>query len=158
MKILGIGNAIVDVICKIDENFIKQNNLTKGTMKLIFDQDEFNKILSGLKIELLATDSDGKEHVLGPELPGLDKINPKEKIRYHYTFLRMFQNPENETFRKSYIESLTNIIDQKNSEIVSFSIRLHQNFINKIQDIQKGSEISKTIIQTFGPYTLYKKL
>jgi len=51
MKILGIGNAIVDVICKIDENFIDQNNLTKGTMKLIFDQDEFNKILSGLKIE-----------------------------------------------------------------------------------------------------------
>ena len=51
MKILGIGNAIVDVICKIDENFINQNNLTKGTMKLIFDQDEFNKILSGLKIE-----------------------------------------------------------------------------------------------------------
>ena len=70
----------------------------------------------------------------------------------------MFQNPKNETFRKSYIESLTNIIDQKNSEIVTFSIRLHQNFINKIQDIQKGSEISKTIIQTFGPYTLYKKL
>ena len=70
----------------------------------------------------------------------------------------MFQNPKNETFRKSYIESLTNIIEQKNSEIVSFSIRLHQNFINKIQDIQKGSEISKTIIQTFGPYTLYKKL
>ena len=51
MKILGIGNAIVDVICKIDENFINQNNLTKGTMKLIFDQVEFNKILSGLKIE-----------------------------------------------------------------------------------------------------------
>jgi len=51
MKILGIGNAIVDVICKIDENFINQNNLTKGTMKLFFDQDEFNKILSGLKIE-----------------------------------------------------------------------------------------------------------
>ena len=51
MKILGIGNAIIDVICKIDENFIDQNDLTKGTMKLIFDQDEFNKILLGLKIE-----------------------------------------------------------------------------------------------------------
>ncbi len=35
MKIIGIGNAIVDVICKIDENFISENNLTKGTMKLI---------------------------------------------------------------------------------------------------------------------------
>ena len=35
MKILGIGNAIVDVICKVDEDFINQNNLTKSTMKLV---------------------------------------------------------------------------------------------------------------------------
>ena len=49
MKILGIGNAIVDVICKVDENFIAQNNLTKGTMKLIFDDKEF-KSLSKLLI------------------------------------------------------------------------------------------------------------
>jgi len=51
MKILGIGNAIVDVICKVDENFISQNNLTKGTMKLIFDKNEFQSMLSNLKIE-----------------------------------------------------------------------------------------------------------
>ena len=51
MKILGIGNAIVDVICKVDENFIYQNNLTKGTMKLIFDDKEFQSLLSNLKIE-----------------------------------------------------------------------------------------------------------
>ena len=51
MKILGIGNAIVDVICKVDENFISQNNLVKGNMKLIFDQSEFQILLSKLKIE-----------------------------------------------------------------------------------------------------------
>ena len=51
MKILGIGNAIVDVICKVDENFISQNNLAKGNMKLIFDKDEFEKLLINLKIE-----------------------------------------------------------------------------------------------------------
>ena len=51
MKILGIGNAIVDVICKVDENFINHNGLTKGTMKLIFDDGEFNKMISSLKIE-----------------------------------------------------------------------------------------------------------
>ena len=51
MKILGIGNAIVDVICKVDEKFIKQNNLTKGTMKLIIDDKEFQSLLSSLKIE-----------------------------------------------------------------------------------------------------------
>ena len=51
MKILGIGNAIIDVICKVEESFITKNNLTKGTMKLIFDDIEFKKILSNLKIE-----------------------------------------------------------------------------------------------------------
>ena len=51
MKILGIGNAIVDVICKVDENFISQNNLTKSNMKLIFDEIEFKKIFSNLVIE-----------------------------------------------------------------------------------------------------------
>ena len=51
MKILGIGNAIIDVICKVDENFITTNNLIKGTMKLIFDNKEFKNILANLKIE-----------------------------------------------------------------------------------------------------------
>ena len=51
MEILGIGNAIVDVICKVDENFITENGLTKSTMKLIFDENEFKKLLSNLKIE-----------------------------------------------------------------------------------------------------------
>ena len=51
MKILGIGNAIVDVICKVEDNFITENNLTKGTMKLIFDDKEFKSLLSNLKIE-----------------------------------------------------------------------------------------------------------
>ena len=50
MKILGIGNAIVDVICKVDDSFIKENNLTKSTMKLV-DEVEFKKLLYPLKIE-----------------------------------------------------------------------------------------------------------
>ena len=51
MKVLGIGNAIVDVICKVEEKFIEQNNLTKGTMKLFFDDKEFQNLFSNLKIE-----------------------------------------------------------------------------------------------------------
>ncbi len=51
MKILGIGNAIVDVICKVDDNFISQNGLAKSTMKLIFDENEFKRLLTNLKIE-----------------------------------------------------------------------------------------------------------
>ena len=51
MKILGIGNAIVDVICKVDDSFISKNNLTKSTMKLFFDENEFKNLLTNLKIE-----------------------------------------------------------------------------------------------------------
>jgi fructokinase len=51
MKILGIGNAIVDVICKVNDSFIDQNNLTKSTMKLFFDENEFKSLLNNLKIE-----------------------------------------------------------------------------------------------------------
>ena len=50
MKILGVGNAIVDVICKVDDKFITQNNLTKSTMKLV-NEAEFKKLLSNLSIE-----------------------------------------------------------------------------------------------------------
>ena len=50
MKILGIGNAIVDVICKVEDRFITDNGLTKSTMKLV-DETEFKKLLSNLKIE-----------------------------------------------------------------------------------------------------------
>ena len=51
MEILGIGNAIVDVICKVDDKFISQNDLSKGNMKLIFEENEFRKLLTNLKIE-----------------------------------------------------------------------------------------------------------
>jgi len=50
MKVLGIGNAIVDVICKVEESFLSENSLTKSTMKLV-DETEFKKLLSNLKIE-----------------------------------------------------------------------------------------------------------
>ena len=49
MKILGIGNAIVDVICKVDEKFLTENSLTKSTMKLI-DEKEFKSLISNLTI------------------------------------------------------------------------------------------------------------
>ena len=51
MKILGIGNAIVDVICKVKDNFLENNGLKKGGMELIFDENKFKELLSNLKIE-----------------------------------------------------------------------------------------------------------
>ena len=50
MKILGIGNAIVDVICKVEDKYLSDNELIKSTMKLV-DEIEFKKLLSTLKIE-----------------------------------------------------------------------------------------------------------
>ena len=50
MKITGIGNAIVDVICKVEEVFLEKNNLAKSNMKLI-DESEFKKLLGNLKIQ-----------------------------------------------------------------------------------------------------------
>tara|TARA_Y100000591_G_scaffold330196_1_gene360512 strand:- start:2232 stop:3161 length:930 start_codon:yes stop_codon:yes gene_type:complete len=65
MKILGIGNAIVDVICKVKDDFISKNNLTKGTMKLIFDENEIKSLLSDLKIEQTVSGGSVANSVVG---------------------------------------------------------------------------------------------
>ena len=70
MKVLGIGNAIVDVICKVEESFIAKNNLTKGTMRLV-NEIEFKKLLSTLKIK--------GYHSLLDEMGRSQTINPKTK-------------------------------------------------------------------------------
>ena len=102
MKILGIGNAIVDVICKVDEEFISQNNLTKGTMKLIFDDKEFQSMLSNLKIEKTISGGSVANSIVGLSQLGNnvgfigkvsdDELGNKyeeglnsEKVKYFYT-------------------------------------------------------------------------
>ena len=102
MKILGIGNAIVDVICKVDENFIKQNNLTKSTMKLFFDENEFQNLLTNLKIEKTVSGGSVANSIVGLSQLG-DKVGfigkvsddefgdkyeeglKKEKVEYFYS-------------------------------------------------------------------------
>ena len=49
-KILGIGNAIIDVLAKVEDDFINKNNLTKGSMKLV-NQNEFENLKNNIKIE-----------------------------------------------------------------------------------------------------------
>ena len=82
MKVLGIGNAIVDVICKIEDSFLTENNLTKSTMKLV-DETEFKKLLSNLKIkETMAGGSVANSIVglsqLGNPVSFIGKINDDE--------------------------------------------------------------------------------
>ena len=73
MKILGIGNAIVDVICKVDDNFINKNNLTKSTMKLFFDEKEFKNLLTNLKIEKTVSGGSVANSIVGLSQLG-DKV------------------------------------------------------------------------------------
>ena len=73
MKILGIGNAIVDVICKVSDSFIDQNNLTKSTMKLFFDENEFKGLLTNLKIEKTVSGGSVANSIVGLSQLG-DKV------------------------------------------------------------------------------------
>jgi sugar/nucleoside kinase (ribokinase family) len=101
MKILGIGNAIVDVICKIEDNFLSKNNLTKSTMKLV-DETEFKKLLSNLKIEETISGGSVANSIaglsqLGNKVGFIGKINDdelgnkyeqglkKENVEYFYS-------------------------------------------------------------------------
>ncbi len=102
MKILGIGNAIIDVICKVDDKFISENNLTKGNMKLTFDENEFKGVLSNLKIEKTISGGSVANSIvglsqLGNEVGFIGKISDDifgqkyeaglktEKVKYIYT-------------------------------------------------------------------------
>ena len=102
MKILGIGNAIVDVICKVNDSFIEQNNLTKSTMKLFFDVNEFKQLLINLKIEKTVSGGSVANSIvglsqLGDEVGFIGKISnddfgkkyeeglKKENVEYFYS-------------------------------------------------------------------------
>ncbi len=101
MKVLGIGNAIVDVICKVDEDFLNKNKLTKSTMKLV-DENEFKNLISNLKIEETVSGGSIANSIvglaqLGNEVAFIGKINQdklgisyeeglkKEKVKYFYS-------------------------------------------------------------------------
>ena len=82
MKVLGIGNAIVDVLCKVDDQFILDHSLSKGTMKLV-DEKEFKKLLSNLKIEDTVSGGSVANSIvgmsqLGDEVSFIGKVNDDE--------------------------------------------------------------------------------
>ena len=100
MKILGIGNAIVDVICKVSDQYLLDINLTKSTMKLV-DEDEFKNILSTLKIENTVSGGSVANSIVGLSQLGnsvgfIGKVNDdnlgqkyeegliREKVKYFY--------------------------------------------------------------------------
>ena len=101
MKILGIGNAIVDVLCKVEDDFLTDNSLTKSSMKLV-DEVEFKKLLSNLKIEETVSGGSVANSIVGLSQLGNDvgfigKVNDddlgskyeeglkKEEVKYFYS-------------------------------------------------------------------------
>ena len=101
MEILGIGNAIVDVICKVGDKYLSDNGLTKSTMKLI-DEDEFKKLLLTLKVENTVSGGSIANSIVGLSQLGnkvgfIGKVNDdelgqkyesglkKENVEYPYT-------------------------------------------------------------------------
>ena len=101
MQILGIGNAIVDVICKVEDSFLSKNNLTKSTMKLV-NETEFRNLLSNLKIEETISGGSVANSIVGLSQLGnkvgfIGKVNEdelgdkyeeglkKEKVEYFYS-------------------------------------------------------------------------
>ena len=82
MNILGIGNAIIDVLCKVPDEFLTKNSLTKSTMKLI-NEEEFRKLLSSLKIEETVSGGSVANSIvglaqLGNEVGFIGKVNDDE--------------------------------------------------------------------------------
>ena len=101
MKILGIGNAIIDVICKVEDNFITQHNLKKSTMKLV-DEAEFKRLSSTLKIEKTVSGGSVANSIVSPSQLGnkvgfIGKVSDdafgnkyeeglkKENVKYFYS-------------------------------------------------------------------------
>jgi fructokinase len=100
MKILGLGNAIVDVICKVDDSFIDQNNLTKSTMKLFFDENEFKHLLTNLKIEKTVSGGSVANSIVGLSQLG-DEVGFVGKISND-----KFGNKYEEGLKKENVEYL----------------------------------------------------
>ena len=112
-KILGIGNAIVDVFVKVDDNFLLKNNLTKGSMKLI-EKDEFDRLKSTIKIEKIEA--------------GGSVANTMAGIAYLEGFPSFIGKINSDEFGKIYKKSLE-------------KIKVNFSYVEKNEDLSTGASI-----------------
>ena len=148
MKILGIGNAIVDVLCKISDEFLEKNSLTKGTMKLI-DEKEFKRLISLLKIEETVSGGSVANSIvglaqLGNEVGFLGKVSDdylgqkyeeglkKENVEYLYNKKKPLTvvKPGNQTRRFTHIEDTMKVCFEawKKDQNKHYSIFYNKNY------------------------------
>jgi len=107
MKVLGIGNAIVDVICKVGESFLSENNLAKSTMKLV-DETEFKKLLSNLNIEETMAGGSVANSIVG-----------LSQLRNPVSFIGKVNNDElGDKYEKSLVSEKVKYCYQKKEETI----------------------------------------
>ena len=150
MKVLGIGNAIIDVICKVDDSFLKKNNLTKSTMKLV-NQNEFKTLTSNLKIEETISGGSVANSLVGlsqlnNDVGFIGKINndkfgneyekglKKEKVRFFYS------KKEEDTPTGTCLILITPDSERTMCTFLGVAGKINENDINI--DVIKKSEIT----------------
>ena len=139
MKVLGIGNAIVDVICKVNDDFLLKNKLTKSTMKLV-DESEFKKLLSNLKIQETISGGSVANSIVGLSQLGnkvgfIGKVSDdnlgnkyeegltKEKVKYLYVKKRGYSNWNLSNFNNSRLR-------KNNVTFLGTAEKINENDIN----------------------------
>ena len=134
MKILGIGNAIVDVICKVDENFILKNALTKGTMKLIFDQNEFEALLANLKIEKTISGGSVANSIVGLSQLG-NKVGFAGKV-------------SDDKLGSKYEEGLKKVLAAIGSDVDESKVK---SLVASLKDVDIDKELENAVVASAAP-------
>jgi fructokinase len=112
-KILGIGNAIVDVFVKVEDSFLLKNKLIKGSMKLI-EKDEFESLKSTIKIEKIEA--------------GGSVANTMAGIAYLEGYPSFIGKINSDEFGKIYKKSLE-------------KIKVNFSYVEKNEDLSTGASI-----------------
>ena len=137
MKILGIGNAIVDVLCRVDDAFLSKNSLTKSTMKLI-NENEFKNLLSNVKIEETVSGGSVANSIVGLSQLG-NEVGFMGKIKNVISFVDSLLG----TLRKLFVNTLTVLFLM----LITFIIFGKKNMLIAMkQFIENGNKVSLLIL------------
>ena len=150
--------GIAPLSTNIGRSISKRLDPIRWTIGLGQKWDMFHSIPThhSLRVYLTANDASGKEYRYGAGLPSLREISPRKLIRYHYTFLRLFNDPLNKSFKESYIESISQILLKTDPRLRQFTIHFSHGRINTLESIRKGANIATTRVEQFVPYIVQR--
>ncbi|MBT7982936.1 MAG: hypothetical protein HN584_10225 [Akkermansiaceae bacterium] len=152
--------GIAPLSTSIGQSISKRLDPIRWTIGLGQKWDMFHSIPThhSLRIYLTANDASGKKYRYGAGLPSFREISPRELIRYHYTFLRLFNDPLNKSFKESYIESISQALLKTDPRLRQFTIHFDHGRINTLESIRQGANISTIGTEKFGPYKIQREI